>query len=136
MKRLDYFKAIAELFAFKTIADDMGNEYVLYQNSAIDSISGIEDKTAFEALENHVHLLERVKPSEFDFLAEIGANLGRALLASLKFTFPEKSFFVFVTISSGDSFIIRFHQKWENEVPYIDLAWVRSSRERVFGFEA
>ena len=135
MKRIDHFKTIAELFAFKTIADEMGNEYVLYQNSTIDHIVGIEDKTAFEALENHVHLLERVKPSEFDSLAAIGANLGNALLASLKLQFPQKHFFVFVCITSGGSFIIRFHQKWENEVPYYIPEEFQSATERVFGFE-
>lgn len=33
----------------------------------------------------------------------------------LSFSFPDKHFVVFVTIT--DSMIIRFHQKWENE-PY------------------
>ena len=134
MKRVDYFKTIAELFAFKTITDEHGNEYVLYQNSSFDSISGIEDKTAFEALENHVHLLNHIKPSEVDSLAVVGANLGRALLASLKLKFPEKSFFVFVSITPGDSFIIRFHQKWDNEPPHLDPAEFQSSKETVFGF--
>ena len=136
MKRLDYFKAIAELFAFKTIMDDTGNEYVVYQNSTIDHISGIDDKTAFEALENHVHLLDRVKASEFDSLVVIGNQLGKALLARLKFQFPEKSFFVFVSIHLGDSFIIRFHQKWENEAPYYIPEQFQSATEKVLGFEA
>jgi len=66
----------------RTITDEKGNEYVLYQNSILDNISKIDDKTAFEAIENHVHLLDHVKPSEFDSLVVIGTNFGKALLAT------------------------------------------------------
>ena len=121
MKRINYFQVISELFAFKTILDEKGNEYIVFQNSIFEEIKDVDDKTAFEAVENHIHLLDNIKKNEFSELTNIGANLGKALLASLKASFPNKSFYVFVDVSLGDSFIIRFHQKWKGEVPYYDV---------------
>ena len=66
MKRTEYFKLIADLFAFKTISDEKGNEYVLLSASELDSVQNIEDKTAFEAPENRIHLLDRVKKEEYE----------------------------------------------------------------------
>jgi len=124
--RLKHFQALAGLFAFKTLKDGKGNELVVYRDSAIEDLTGfsdyadINDKTAFEALENHVHLLYGIKRKEFKPLIAIGNDLGKALLASLKFDFPYKKFVVYVTIDTGEDFIIRFHQKWEGETPYMN----------------
>jgi len=100
--------------------DEKGNEYVVCRGSVCKSLTGIDDKTAFEALENHVHLLDCINQKEAKQLESIGFDLGKALLASLKFTYPDKNFYVFVTIHIGGSFIIRFHQKWEGEPAYIN----------------
>ena len=123
MKRTDYFYMLTDLFAFKTMKDGKGNELVVYQSHIEHEgiAESIEDKTEYEALVNHVHLLDRVKPYEFDALKESGAKLGKALLECLKFNYPDKYFYVFVNIQVGDSFIIRFYQKWEGEPPYFDL---------------
>ena len=51
MKRTEYFKLIADLFAFKTISDEKGNERVLLSANEYNSIENIEDKTTFEAVE-------------------------------------------------------------------------------------
>ena len=92
MKRIEYFKLIADLFVFKTISDEKGNEYVLLSTNEYNSIENIEDKTAFEAIENHVHLLDRIKKEEFESLIPIAKNLGQALTSNLKIQFPTKKF--------------------------------------------
>jgi len=62
--------------------------------------------------------------------------LGKALLASLKFSYPDKYFYVFVEITLGDSFVIRFYQKWEDEPPYYDLPNLNSCPDtRIIMFE-
>ncbi len=135
MKRTEYFKLIADLFAFKTISDEKGNEYVLFSMSQCDSIRNIEDKTAFEAIENHVHLLERIKKQEFENLISVAKILGQTLANSLKIQFPAKNFYVYVSLRLHDSMIIRFHQKWENEEPYYDLDTDIGNIEKVFRYE-
>ena len=58
MKRLDYFELLSNLFSFKTVSDEQKNEYVLFSQSDDGPIRNIKDRTEFEALENHVHLLD------------------------------------------------------------------------------
>ncbi len=67
MKRIEYLARIAGLFRFKTVTDDEGNEFVLYADSPIDRVEHIRDRTAFEAVENHVHLIDNVKKEEFEY---------------------------------------------------------------------
>ena len=121
MKRIDFLRDVSELFSFKTISDEQGHDFVVWKSSALNQILGVTDKTEFEAVENHVHLLDNIKKHEISSLIEIGKSLGEALLASLVMVYPEKHFFVFASITLGDSFIIRFHQKWESEAPYFDI---------------
>lgn len=120
MKRLDFLQSIVRLFSFKTIADDCGNEYVVFDDSTItpEILKNISDKTEFEALENHVHLLEKITKKEFENGVEVSNLLGKSLLNCLRQKYPNKHFFVYVSIDLKDSMIIRFHQKWENEEPY------------------
>ena len=51
MKRTKHFELLASLFEFKRITDENNNEYVLFNRSCLNPISGISDKTEFEALE-------------------------------------------------------------------------------------
>ncbi len=120
MKRFDFLQSIVRLFSFKTIADDCGNEYVLFDDSVItkSDLINISDRTEFEALENHVHLLEKITKKEFEDSEEVLNFLGKSLLNCLRQTYPDKHFFVYVSIDLKDSMIVRFHQKWENEMPY------------------
>lgn len=119
MKKIDILKTVADIFDFKTVTDKNGNEYVIYANSSIENADfDIEDKTQFEAVENHVHLVDNVKKSDFNDLIEIGKVLGETQSNALKGNFPDKEFCVFVTVDIGESMIIRFHQVWENEPVY------------------
>jgi hypothetical protein len=122
MRKLCYFKKFAGLFSFKTIIDEQKNEYVVFLNNPLQFVKDISDRTAFEALENHVHLVDKVKRNEFNDLIAVGETLGKALLATLKQNYPQKHFYVFVSIDLKDSFIIRFHQQWKGEEPYCDPA--------------
>ena len=98
-------------------------------------ISEINDKTEFEATENHVHILDRIKINEFNELFPIAEKLGQALLNALKYNYPEKRFVVFATIDLNDSFIIRFHQQWSGEVYYYNTADFTSSNSKVLMFD-
>lgn len=135
MKRLAYLELISDLFSFKTIFDESYNEYVLFKNNCLEDISNINDKTSFEAVENHVHLFDKVRKKDLKILSSIAKKLGNALLCSLKYAFPDKDFVVFTSITLGDTMIIRFHQKWSGEeYYYTDLAF-QNSQEKIYMFE-
>lgn len=135
LKRIEYFEIIAELFKFKTVLDEQGNEFVLLAQSNYDFVENIGDRTEFESLENHIHLLDNIKKKEFDKLIPVAKILGQTLLYSLKIQFPDKKFMVFVSLYLKDSMIIRFHQKWENEEPYYNPIDFNGQMEKVFAFE-
>ena len=120
MKRFDFLQLTVGLFSFRTIEDDSGNEYVVYSSSTVtpESLKDISDRTEFEALENHVHLLDKITKKEFENAEEISDILGKSLLNCLRAKYPDKHFFVYVSVDLKDSMIIRFHQEWENEEPY------------------
>lgn len=120
MRRIEYFKLFANLFQYKTVHDENGNEYVLFADNPINNIENVQDHTAFEAFENHVHLVTNMRKDEFQKGSEIAKKIGRALLNNLHACYPEKNFFVFVSFREKDDMIIRFHQSWANEAPYFD----------------
>lgn len=126
---------ISDLFQFKTISDEKHNEYVLFSNNCLDHVSNVEDRTSFEAIENHIHLIDNIKKREFEHLSLIANNLGKALLCNLKCSYPDKRFIVYVSISLGDSMIIRFHQKWLDEVNYYTNLNLYKNNERIYMFE-
>ncbi|MDR1565542.1 MAG: hypothetical protein LBS74_11350 [Oscillospiraceae bacterium] len=137
IKRLEYFDLLTNLFYFKAIYDPKGTEFIVFSQCPFDSLQNcITDKTEFEALENHVHLIEHVTKEEFNKLAPIAKNLGQALLNALKFNYPNKSFVVYVTIDLHDSLIIRFHQKWEGEEPYYPADFNSSAILKIIMLEA
>lgn len=135
MKRIEIFQMFSSLFQFKTITDEKGNEYVLFEQNSLSSIKGICDRTEFEACENHVHLFDNLKKDDFSASLNAAEVLAQALLDVLRFRFPQKHFFVYVTAHKGDSIIIRFHQKWENEEPYFDPIF-STPIDRIFKIES
>ncbi len=126
---------IAGLFHFKTILDEKGNEYVLFLESQLTSAENIQDRTQFEAIENHVHLLNNVKKEDFSQCVQTGKILAQSVRNSLCFHYPRKQFIVYVSLRLNDSMILRFHQKWENEEPYYDPEDFNSEQEKVIKFE-
>ncbi len=135
MHKTKFLSEIIGLFRFKTIFDEQGNELVLFSNSKITYLEGITDKTEFEASENHVHLLEGLNKQSIEKLVPVAKELGQLLLDILSLHYPDKHFFVFVTLHLHDSMIIRFHQKWENEEPFCNAWEYTTEKERVFSFE-
>lgn len=135
MRKFELLRAFSEMFDFKTVTDENGNEYVIYANSVLSEIgSELKDKTQFEAVENHIHLIDNVKKYDFDELIEIGKVLGETQLSVLKSKYPDKEFCVFVTVDIGESMIIRFHQVWENEPVYYNSDDFNSEKTRVLMF--
>ncbi len=135
MRTIKLLHSIARLFDFKVVKDTDGNEYVVYKHSHMDSVgTPPEDKTAFEALENHEHISVRQKKSDFDNACFIAQKLGNAQLAALKQAFPDKNFIVFVSVHK-DEIIIRFHQKWANEPVYYDVNAKYEDCTKLFAFE-
>ena len=98
MKRFNFLQSIVGLFSFKTIADDCGNEYVLFSDNTLtkSDMPDISDRTEFEALENHVHLLEKVTKKEFENADEVSNLLGKSLLNCLRQKYCDKHFFLFM----------------------------------------
>lgn len=135
MRQIELLHSVASLFDFKVINDKDGNEYVLLSKNHINHIDEtIEDKTAFEAFENHEHISANIKKSDFENACYIGEMLGKAMLLSLKQTFPNKSFIVFSDVHY-DEIIIRFHQKWNNEPFYYDVYTDYGNESKLFAFE-
>lgn len=135
MTKVELLKCFSEMFEFKTVSDKNGNEYVIYAHSGITEIGFvIEDKTQFEAVENHIHLINSIKKSDFEELVEIGRVLGETQLNVLKAKYPDKNFCVFVTVDVGDSMIIRFHQVWEDEFAYYNPDDFNSEKTKVLMF--
>lgn len=120
MRKIEYLELFANLFQYKTVHDLKGNEYVLFADNSINSIESIQDRTAFEAFENHVHLIPNIQKVDFQTCSEIAKKIGRALLNNLHAWYPDKGFYVFVSFRNKDDMIIRFHQSWANEAPYFD----------------
>lgn len=134
MRRIEYFELFAGLFQYKTIYDDKGNEYVLFADNPINSVENVQDHTAFEALENHVHLICNMQKGEFQKSLEIAKKIGTALSNNLHTCYPDKSFFVFISCRQKDDMIIRFHQTWENEAPYYNPSDFINENEKVYMF--
>ena len=128
-------KFILGLLEFKTIKDIHNNEYVLFEDNPLNNIDFIEDKTLFEASENHIHICDKVNKKQYNQLITLGKSLGKILLNALKTTYPEKEFVVYVTLALNDSMIIRFHQIWENELLYYEQV-KDSPKEMIMRFSA
>ena len=136
MNPIEYLQKISSIFEFKTILDDLNNEYVLFSNSVLKHVENIDDRTAFEAVENHVHLIDRVSKKHFDSCLSIAHVMGKTLLTSLEAQYPQRNFVVYVTVKENDSMIIRFHQKWNNEASYYDPSQFNSKYEVVVKYES
>lgn len=128
-------RELSKILEYKIIKDEFLNEYVLLKKSDLVTVKNIDDKTAFEAMENHIHLLDYVHKKDIQELVEISNVIGNTVLSRLNSCFPNKKFIVYISIQMNDSMIIRFHQKWENELPYYDVRNLKFHNEFVFAFE-
>lgn len=60
MKRTDILSFLNGFDKFKIIKDEQETEYVVFKNSKVKDLIKVNDKTAFEAVENHIHLLDNI----------------------------------------------------------------------------
>lgn len=126
--------SICSIFDFKELLDNDNNRYILLSSSSINEISSVRDRTEFEAIENHIHLFDKVLQRDLMHLERIGTILGKALFDVLSVRYPLHFFYVYVTISVSDSMIIRFHQRWENESPYYNPDDFTKDTDRIICF--
>lgn len=132
MDRVASLQRIAELFSYRTIPGEVADEFVVFSQSQLKEGRHIKDKTAFEAIENHIHLLDDLSKDEFKSIDAVAQAFITALHFNLKAWYPQRKFAVYATASLGDSFILRFHQLWEGEAPYYCPDDYDGSREKVF----
>lgn len=99
MKDIRFLQLITGIFKFKLIKDERGNEYILNSDNPLDSVGLIEDKTAFEASENHTHIIEKVRTADFEAACSVEQTLGELLFHSLKREYRDKEFVVFVSVT-------------------------------------
>ena len=137
-----------DIFHFKSVKGLDNAIYIVYQSSnCLDNEINLYDesgnfragfdRTAFEALENHVHLTDKINNRNFKSLCQQGKLLGELMIAKLKYDFPDKHFYVYVTIRKGETMIIRFHQDWEGESPYYnDSEWENTESFQFYQFYA
>ena len=107
---------------FYTAFDEAKNELVFLDTGTGKSINFkiFSDKTQCEAFVNHFHIFDKIGKGNYDNVVAFGKEISKNLLASLMKSFPNKEFLVYLQVSK-DSTIVRFHQIWENEVPYFDV---------------
>lgn len=80
----------------------------------------IKSKTGYEASITHEHLYVGVIPRKnLDVIKGIAALIVSALADSLKYHFPGREFKVYVEINRKEGVTVRFHQLWEDELPYL-----------------
>jgi len=111
-------KNFALLLDTEIITDKNGNDFVVLSDDYGDFNYEIHDKTEFEAVNNHVHILNHISETELEEIKEIAMELCKGIQFTLQAKYPDKQFYVYATASKHDSFILRFHQQWENELPY------------------
>lgn len=135
MRRIDGLGQVPHAFQFKTLSDRFGDTYILFADNPLDTIPDVSDRTAFEAVENHLHVLDRITAREWRALIGPANQLCQTLLSSLKAYAPHKYFYVSASIRLHDSMILRFHQKWEQEPLYVDPADTPSPLERIYVYD-
>ena len=107
---------------FYTLHTEKGEELVLLcEGEKLHEVSIIEDKTQFEAVNNHVHLFEKVGEADKIYAKDIGIQIANNLIKELTTCFPDKCFIVFLDLNIHDSVIIRFHQHWPDEPVYYNV---------------
>lgn len=87
---------------------------------------------AYEAVNNHEHLLDDISDEAFSELVADAPVLCRLIYCNIKMQYPQRKLAVYVAVSRHDSLTVRFHQVWTGEPPYYDPEDFSSGDERVF----
>jgi hypothetical protein len=111
-------------------------------SSRVDKNGGVvadfisEDKTQCEATNNHFHLFDRVGEKGCPDAIQVGTAIAKNLLRNLLQVYPSKKFVVYLEVNEKDSTIVRFHQIWDNEPPYLDISQFNQPGLHLFEFRA
>ena len=121
---------------FYTVKDLEGNEYVFIRtdDDEISSIKSVKDKTQLEAYENHIHIFDKLKRQYYKSGKEVAHLITNNLIKRLRENFPNKKFHVYLACDLKDHTIIRFHQHWDDEIPYYDVKEFTTITEYTVGF--
>lgn len=122
-RRVEIIDQMSDFFQTELVKDRRGNEYVLLKSLDWhfgESSNEPDDKTAFEAGQNHIHILDNLSRVELKYLRTTAQNLCDGILSMLCGLYPNKQFFVYASASLHDSFIVRFHQAWPGEPAYFE----------------
>lgn len=123
--------------SFYSLLDDNGNELVFLDlGDRFEEPLKISDKTQFEAFENHFHLFDKIGEANRELAISIGKTIANNLLKTLAKTYPTKKFIVYLEVDVKESVIIRFHQIWDGEPPYIDVRSFRHASQSIFEFKS
>lgn len=129
----DLFWTFSQLLHYHVLTDAAGNELLcLYDDHRKTIPLSVKDKTAYEAVNNHVHLLDDISDEEFSELVEGAPVLCRLIYTNIKTQYPQKKLAVYVAVSRYDSLTIRSHQVWPGESLYYNPEDYLFGDERVF----
>ncbi len=127
------FRTFSQLLHYHVLTDAAGNELLCLCDDHRKAIPlSVEDKTAYEAGNNHEHLLDDILDEAFSELVADAPVLCRLIYCNIKMQYPRKKLAVYAAVSRHDSLTIRFHQVWTGEPPYYDPEDFSSGDERVF----
>ncbi len=129
----DLLRTFLQLLHVHVITDAAENELLCLCDDRRTTIPlSVKDKTAYEAVNNHEHLLDDLSDDEFAVLAADAPVLCRLVYSNIKMQYPQRKLAVYVTVSRHDSIAVRFHQVWEQEPIYYQSEDFSSGDERVF----
>ena len=127
------FRTFSQLLHYQVLTDAAGNELLCLCDDHRKTIPlSVEDKTAYEAVNNHEHLLDDISDEAFSELVADAPVLCRLIYCNIKMQYPQRKLAVYVAVSRHDSLTVRFHQVWTGELPYYDPEDFSSGDERVF----
>lgn len=127
------FRTFSQLLHYQVLTDAAGNELLCLCDDHRKTIPlSVEDKTAYEAGNNHEHLLDDISDEAFSELVADAPVLCRLIYCNIKMQYPQRKLAVYVAVSRHDSLTVRFHQVWTGEPPYYDPEDFSSGDERVF----
>lgn len=127
------FRTFSQLFHYQVLTDAAGNELLCLCDDHRKTIPlSVEDKTAYEAGNNHEHLLDDISDEAFSGLVADAPFLCRLIYCNIKMQYPQRKLAVYAAVSRHDSLTVRFHQVWPGEPLYYDPKDFSSGEERVF----
>lgn len=130
---VDLCRAFSLLWHEHLLTDAAGNELLCLCDDHRTTIPlSVADKMAYEAVNNHMHLLDELSDAAFAKLVADAPVLCQLIYRNIKLQYPQKRIAVYVEVSRRDSLTVRFHQVWDQESPYWNPADFASGDERIF----